>query len=185
MKQVNLMVGRFQPFTNGHMKCVDYAWDKLKIPTVLAMINVSDEKVDEKHPFPSTLLLDIYNDIFNKSPRIAKVILVKNANIVEIGSKLYDEGFEVRSWSAGTDRIDSYKKMADKYHESAKLADDFEMIEIKRTDEDISATKARKALLDNDTKEFAKLTPLLTIKSRLKGNESFNKLREQLLKVIK
>jgi hypothetical protein len=130
------------------------------------------------------MLLEIYNDIFEKSPRIEKVILVKNANIVEIGAKLFEEGFEVRSWSAGTDRIESYKKMADKYHDQAKLADDFEMIEIKRNDEDISATKARQALLDNNVKEFAKLTPLMTIKTRAKGNQSFETLRSQLLKVL-
>lgn len=183
MKQVNIMIGRFQPLTFGHLKCVDEAWNDLKIPTIIAMIDTKEEKVDEKHPFPSNMLLDLYNDVLAKSSKIEKIILVKNANIVEIGMRLYEEGYEIKSWTAGTDRIDSYKKMAEKYHDQAHLSDDFKMIEIKRSDEDISATKARQALLDNDEKMFASLTPLSSIKSRLKNNKAFNILRAQLLKV--
>lgn len=183
MKQVNIMIGRFQPITNGHMKCVEAAWDKLNIPTVIAMIDTKDEKVDEKHPFPSSMLLPLYEDVFKKNKYIEKIILIKNANIVEIGETLYNDGYEIKSWTCGTDRIDSYKKMSDKYHDKAHLADDFEMIEIKRSDEDISATKARQALIDDDVKTFSALTPLMTIKSRAHG-DIYSKLRNQLLKVL-
>lgn len=181
MKQVNIMIGRFQPFTNGHMKCIDQAWKELKIPTIIVMMNTKEEKVDEKHPFPSSMLLPIYDKVFDKNPRIEKVILARSANIVEIGEKLHEEGYEIRSWTCGTDRIESYKKMSDKYHDQAHLAKDFEMIEIKRSDEDISATKARQALKDDDKKTFASLTPLIKIADR--GNV-YNQLREQLLKVV-
>ena len=58
------------------------------------------------------------------------------------------------------------------------------MIEIKRTDEDISATKARQALIDDDKKTFAALTPLMTISSRAKNDNVYNVLREQILKVV-
>ena len=184
MKPINIMIGRFQPFTNGHMKCVDEAWKKKHVPTVIAMIGVKEEKVDEKHPFPSDMLLPLYNDIFKGNPRIEKVILVKNANIVEIGETLYNEGYQICSWTCGTDRLESYQKMAEKYKDKAHLSDDFEMIEIKRTDEDISATKARQALVDDDKKTFASLTPLMNIKARMKGDNAYNALREQLLKVI-
>lgn len=181
MKRVNIMIGRFQPITNGHMKCVDAAWKELKVPTVLAMINTKDEKVDDKHPFPSSMLLPIYEKVFEKNPRIEKIILVKNANIVEIGEMLHNEGYEVCSWTCGTDRLESYEKMATKYHDKAYLSDDFKMIEIKRNDEDISATKVRQALLDDDKKVFASLTPLMTIRTRL--GDTYNVLREQMLKV--
>jgi nicotinic acid mononucleotide adenylyltransferase len=183
MKQVNIMIGRFQPITNGHMKCIDAAWNKLGIPTIIAMINTKDEKVDEKHPFPSSLLLPLYEDVFKKNNRIEKIILVRNANIVEIGETLYNDGYEIKSWTCGTDRVDSYKKMSDKYHNEAHLSDDFQIIEVKRSDEDISATKARQALVDDDRKLFSALTPLMTIKSRITNNV-YDKLRNQLLKVL-
>lgn len=181
MQQVNLIIGRFQPLTNGHMKCVDYAWNEKQLPTVFAMIQVKDEKVDERHPFPSSMLIPVYNEIFEKNPRVVKVILVKNANIVEIGETLFKEGYQVAAWTCGTDRLDSYKKMAEKYADKAHLADDFEMLEVKRSDEDISATKARQALKDDDIRTFAALTPILTIRMRAKN--IYSKMRAQLLNV--
>lgn len=185
MKQVNILIGRFQPITNGHLKCVDYAWEKYKVPTIIAMIETKDEKVDERHPFPSSITLPLYKSVFDKNPRIEDVILVKSANIVEIGEKLYEMGYEISSWTCGTDRLQPYEKMATKYHDQAHLADNFKMLEIKRTDEDISATKARQALIDDDKKTFASLTPLMTIKTRMSNkNDVYSVLRNQLLKVV-
>ena len=178
------MIGRFQPLTNGHMKCVNEVWDALHVPTVLAMINVKDEKVDERHPFPSTMLLPIYNRVFKNNKRVEKIILVKSANIVEIGEVLHNEGYEIVSWSCGTDRLQAYEKMANKYKDKAYLSDDFQMFEIKRSDEDVSATKARQALIDNDKKLFSSLTPLMTIGGALLGNRDYDKLRNQILTVV-
>lgn len=185
MKQVNIMIGRFQPITNGHMKCVEEAWKRKHMPTIIAMIGVKPEKVDEKHPFSSDILLPLYEDVFKGDKMVEKIILVKNANIVEIGEILFNDGYQICSWTCGTDRLDSYQKMSNKYHDQAHLSDDFEMIEIKRTDEDISATKARQALIEDDKKTFASLTPLTSIKTRLKNDYVYNSLREQILKVIK
>ncbi len=184
MTKVNLMIGRFQPFTKGHYKCVEEAMRQRKLPTVIAMINTSDDKVDEKHPFPSSMLLPLYQDMFKKDPNIKDIILVKNANIVEIGQELSKKGYTIASWTCGTDRIDSYKKMSDKYHDDAGLSDDFEMIEIIRTGEDISATKVRKAILDDDKKTFIRLTPKISLSSHVKI-DIYDTLRTQLLTVVK
>ena len=62
--------------------------NKLNVPTIICMINTKDEKVDEKHPFPSSLLLPLYNDAFKKNKMIEKVVLVANADIVKIGEML-------------------------------------------------------------------------------------------------
>lgn len=186
MKKVNITIGRFQPFTNGHMKCIEAAWKKLGVPTVVCMINTKDDKVDEKHPFPSSLTIPLYNDAFKKEKMIEKFILVSNADIVKIGELLYQEGYEIVSWTCGTDRIDSYTKMSDKYHDQAHLSNEFQMIEIKRTDEDISATKVRQALRDDDKKTFDKLTPFSTLSQHLKADRSvYSILRTQLLKLLK
>lgn len=186
MKQVNIMIGRFQPFTKGHMKCVEEAWKKLKVPTVVCMINTKEEKVDEKHPFPSTLTLPLYNDAFKKEKMIEKFVLVVNADIVKIGELLFQEGYEIVSWTCGTDRIDSYTKMSEKYHDQAHLSDDFQMLEIKRGDEDISATKVRQAMMNNDKKTFDKLTPFGSLTQHLKAEKSvYGILKDQLMKVMK
>ena len=185
MKKVNITIGRFQPFTKGHMKCVEAAYNELGIPTIVCMINVKDDKVDEKHPFPSSLILPLYNDALKKDKMIEKFVLVRNANIVEIGEMLFEEGYEIASWTCGTDRIESYTKMSEKYAEKAHLSNDFKMIEIKRSDEDISATKVRQALLDNDKKTFDKMTPFGSLNQHLKGKSSvYEVLKEQLNKVM-
>lgn len=185
MKKVNIIIGRFQPFTYGHLKCVEEAWKVKKLKSVVVMIDTPEAKVDEKHPFPSTMLLPIYKDVFAKSGKIVDVVLCKSANIVEIGEVLKDNGYEISSWTCGTDRIDAYQKMSDKYHDDAHLADDFEMIEIKRTADDISATKARKALIDDDLNTWKRMTPLYNLREKLEGNRIYKELQNQILKVVK
>ena len=116
---------------------------------------------------------------------IEKFVLVRNANIVEIGEMLYNDGYEIVSWTCGTDRIESYQKMASKYAEQSHLSPDFKMIEIKRSDEDISATKVRQALADDDKKTFDKMTPFGSLKQHLRGKNSvYEVLKEQLNKVL-
>lgn len=180
MKRVNIIIGRFQPFTKGHYKCVEEAWQKKHVPTVICMIETPETKVDQRHPFSSDMLIDLYNEWFKKDPKIEKIITVKNADIVKISEIL--DGYEIVSWVCGTDRYDSYKTMAERYAEQAHLPEDFEVIEIKRTDEDVSATKARQALLDNNRTEFIKLVPSISLSTRLKS-DIFTILKDQILKV--
>lgn len=184
MKRVNIMIGRFQPFTKGHYKCVEAAMRQKNVPTVIAMINTPDEKADEKHPFPSSLLLPLYEELFKKDKNIAGIILIKNADIVKIGEECKKQGYEIVSWTCGTDRIDAYSSMSSRYHDQANLADDFEMIEIPRTGEDISATKVRQALLADNRAEFIKLTPMIPLSMRMKM-DIYEILKEQINKVMK
>lgn len=184
MKKVNIVIGRFQPFTRGHYKCVEEAWRRKGLPTVICMINTKDEKVDERHPFPSSLLLPLYQDQFKRDSKIQDIVLVTNADIVKMGELLKDKNLQIASWTCGTDRIADYQKMSERYKEQAGLADDFEMIEVKRSDEDVSATKVRQALLDDDRTTFNKLTVPSDLSSFLK-NDLFKVLQDQIRKVIK
>jgi citrate lyase synthetase len=74
--------------------------------------------------------------------------------------------------------------MATKYAEQAHLSPDFKMFEIKRSDEDISATKVRNAILNDDYKSFVVMTPLATLKSKLVGKNYYKELRDQINKVM-
>lgn len=179
----NIMVGRFQPMTDGHMKCIDAAWKELGIGTVICLVDTPEAKVDKRHPFSTDILLPIYNELKLTYKHINEVIIVKNADIVKIGELLNDK-YEIKSWTCGTDRIDAYKAMSEKYKEQASLADDFRMIEVKRSDDDVSATKVRKALLEGDIKAFDKLTPYNTLVSYIKEpNKVYNLLREKILQL--
>ena len=71
MKKVNIVVGRFQPFTKGHYSCVNAAKRVKGLPTVICMINVPEGKVDKRHPFPSDMLINLYGNLF-KNNRISE-----------------------------------------------------------------------------------------------------------------
>ena len=59
------------------------------------------------------------------------------------------------------------------------------MIEVKRGDEDISATKVRQALLNDDKRTFDKMTPFGSLSQHLKGKESvYEVLKTQINKVM-
>lgn len=184
MKQVNIIIGRFQPITNGHLKCAMQAYEKRGCPTVLCMIDTPEARVDARHPFPSTMLLPMYHDLFDgqEKSHIIDIVLIKNADIVKVAEILRDKDYEIRSWSCGTDRVDSYTKMAEKYAEKAGLSPDFEVIEIKRGDDDESATKLRQALRDDDKTAFFRMFPGVHLSTSFKRNV-YTELRNQLLSV--
>lgn len=181
--QINIVVGRFQPLTYGHLKCVEEAYKKLHLSTVLVMIDTPDDKVDSRHPFPSSMLIPIYKEIIKSNKHILDIITVKSANIVDISEKLNNLGYVIAGWTCGTDREDAYRKMCEKYNDV--LTDDFRLLVVKRSDEDISATAARKALVDNDVRLFNKLTPVHSLRSRMQNNYMFEILRKQILNIFK
>lgn len=178
MKKVNIVIGRFQPFTKGHYSCVDAAWKQKGLPTVICIINVPKDKVDQRHPFPSNMLADLYGDLFSNDNKIAGVIPVKNANIIDIAEALKSNGFQIASWTCGSDRINDYSRMSSKYAYPAGLTDDFEMIEVPRSEEDISATKARNCLLNDDRDGFLSMIPAGSNEDKL-----YNTLKKQIDKV--
>jgi len=166
MEDVNIIIGRFQPFTNGHLKCCKEALKKHGLRTVLLVIETT--KQDERHPFLTTTIMPS----LKRLPKdiIADVLLVKNANIVNNAPACIEAGFQPKTWTCGTDRYADYKKMASKYGDEADLPEDFEVVEVKRKDDDVSATQVRKAIKEGDQELFEELVPkqLWTLYYRLK-----------------
>lgn len=157
MENVNILMGRFQPITMGHIKCAETAWNEKGVKTILLIVETTKE--DAKHPFATKMLIPTYKRLSKEFPYMAGLVVVKSADIVKNVEICRAEGFEPVSWSCGTDRVDSYKKMIGKYGEQIGLTPDFEVIEIKRGDNDISATQVRNAILKDDRKTFEQLTP--------------------------
>lgn len=182
LKSVNIVIGRFQPITKGHTKCMEVAYQKTGNPTVLCMIETTEP--DERHPFLSQDLIPIYKVLFKSQPFFEDLILVKNADIVAISQICRYHGYEISSWSCGTDRVDSYSKMAEKYAERAELSSDFQIIEIPRNSEDISATKLRAALMAGNKKEFLVGFPKLSLSASLRV-DFYEILRNKIRQVLK
>lgn len=169
---INIIVGRFQPLTKGHLKCAQYAASKYHVRTVLCMIET--KKTDSKKPFLTSDFIDLYKSLLLDDKDIIDIILINNADIVKIKEICENLGYNIKYWTCGTDRFADYDRMAQKY------APEIEVIEVPRTDEDISATKARKALMDGDEYEFYKLFIPITIKQRQQFGNIFNTFKEKL-----
>jgi hypothetical protein len=181
MEKVNIVIGRFQPFTTGHYSCAVAAMRKRGLRTVVCMINVPESKVDERHPFPSDMLISLYNNLFTNDPYIAEVVTVPSADIVKVGEILRDHNYKIAAWTCGTDRYPEYSAKAARYHDRAGLTDDFEVIEVQRDPEkDVSATKVRNCLLNDDKDGCLSMIP--------PGSESdsdilYETLKRQIYKV--
>jgi hypothetical protein len=84
---------------------------------------------------------------------ITDIVLIKSADIMKIGEAVAAKGYSIASWSCGTDRIESYRKMCSKY------APEVDIIEIHREDSDVSATQVRNYIKNDKEEQFKELTP--------------------------
>jgi nicotinic acid mononucleotide adenylyltransferase len=151
MEKVNIVLGRFQPFTLGHLKCCTNTYKKTGLKTVLCIIDTI--KTDARHPFSTQLLWPAFKELVNDYEEIQDIALVKCADIVKIKEILEKKDYEIVSFTCGTDRYNMYKKMCNRY------APEIKVIEIQRSDDDISATQVRNSIKMDNKKTFEKLTP--------------------------
>lgn len=159
LKSVNFMVGRFQPLTMGHIKCCETGYKMNGKPTVLCMID--SKVITINKPFPTYSLYLIYkNFIKTYHPLgIEDIILIKSANIIHVSQQLTKNGYFGDIWLCGSDRVTSYRTMHQNYKDKCLLDKSSNVIEIRRSEKDISATKIRESLKAYDFKRFCDETP--------------------------
>ena len=178
MKKVNICLGRFMPFTNGHYKMIEYGLKHNGLPTVIFMI--SNKKMDKKHPF-SDELIQKEMDMLKKSLKgIENTVYVSSADIVKLGQWCYENNYEAQLWITGSDRLAAYKRQAEnpKYQDLGHFPSSFTTLEVPRTDEDISATKVREAIMNDDLDTFKKMMPEGTEKLFDDFKEALSKVKE-------
>lgn len=131
LKQVRICLGRFQPFTLGHLKMALYKElngpDKEQLKslreqpdldiiknqkTILLVISTSKDKIDERHPFEDELMKKEFDIIQQQYGEIEKIIYVKSADICYCGEILKQNGYQASVWLCGSDSYSYYKKMA-------------------------------------------------------------------------
>ena len=160
-KPVNMFVGRFQPFTLGHAKVIKQLHDQNGYPTVIFLVKAKKAKKEDafKRPYDEQTQLEMLNNLKKELP-IEHVYIVPSAAIDVMFNELRPK-YEPVLWGTGTDRMKQYGFQVDKpvYREDLNVRPDFGLYEIKRGDENISATKVRNAMLEDDFKAFKKMTP--------------------------
>lgn len=137
MNQVKVCLGRFQPFTLGHLKMATYKdlkgpdkeqQDKLreqpnlkeiaKQKTIILMVSTPKEKIDNRHPFSDDVTKKEMEFIKkNYSSDIEDIFYVKGADICAWGEMLKQKGYQASVWLTGSDEFMRYKPMAIKVPE--------------------------------------------------------------------
>lgn len=138
-----LFLGRFQPFTKAHASiATDYSDS-----TVIVIVR---GKNDKRSPFP----MDLTERIIKDSLLGNALVTTFNVGYVPDIIKKVQSDFDVliKKVLAGSDRVSDYKRQL----ASAKMAD-VEVEEIKRADDDISASIVRKAIIDDDYLSYKRM----------------------------
>jgi cytidyltransferase-like protein len=175
-EKVNIFVGRFQPFTLGHVKVLETLNKQNGYPVIVFLVKSKTSKKEDavKRPYDVETQIEMFNNVQSEYKFLKQVIVVPSAAIDVMFNELRPN-FEPVLWGTGTDRMKAYGYMVnnDKYREDLGVLPEFGLYEIQRGDDDISATKVRQALIDGNSKEFNKMTPhsmhsmFLTLKDKL------------------
>lgn len=148
-KEVAVVMGRFQPPTLGHLKAIENAHKTSRLPVAVVMVKGSKSDVF----FDTKIQKEIFEKMLTNIPHI--YIEVTTGFIGDFIDQLRKKNYEPKFIFTGSDRKSTYEAQINRYKEKLNL--DIMVKEIPRTDEDISATKVRNALKDNDVETFKKL----------------------------
>ena len=161
-EKVNMFVGRFQPFTLGHAKVLESLHKQNGLPVVVFLVKSKTAKKEDafKRPYDENTQLQMFRTVQRQYKFLKDIIVVPYAAIDALFNELRPK-YEPVLWGTGTDRMAAYSSQAmkDTYREQLNVLPEFGMHEIHRTGDDISATAVRNAMLDNNYKEFQRMTP--------------------------
>ena len=154
---INIFAGRCQPFTLAHLKCLEAAKEQEGLKTLLCTI---PGRGDESRPIYGELQEKMLNALKEAYPD-----LIEDWAFIERSFTSFwlpeaeKRNLEPVSLSCGTDRIEMYRKTVLGYAEKYGLNPDFKLIHVDRGEDDISATKAREFLINDDREGFESIVP--------------------------
>jgi len=141
--------GRFQPVTLAHARIIKRITKENTKATIFLVKGKKTSEDKEKNPFDAEIQKKMLEAV---APSNVDIQIINSGFFVDNLNEMPENKFVAY---AGSDRLKAYEKFT-KYMDEGKT---LEIKEIKRTDDDISATKVRNALKEGDEKEFKKLTP--------------------------
>lgn len=161
-EKVNMFVGRFQPFTLGHAKVLETIHKQNNLPVVVFLVKAAKAQKDDavKRPYDTDTQIEMFNAVKKQYPFLKEIFVIPTAGIDVMFNQMRPK-YEPVLWGTGTDRFKTYGYQVnnDKYRDELGVLPEFGLYEIQRGDDDISATKVREALLDDDKKAYEKMVP--------------------------
>lgn len=157
LEPVNLLVGRFQPFHNGHMKMVDQLYKENDLSSIIAVVHPGHNK-SGKSPYDEKLISRYMEGIVRDNPgKISGYFVVNRGLLGPIYGKAKEYGFLPKAIAAGDDRIEDYNKQAEYLKKAGgDFPEDIKIIQTKRSS---SGSEVRKKIESEDYTGFKKLVP--------------------------
>lgn len=157
-KKVNIIVGRFQPFHNGHLNMAKELNAANKLPVVVIAVHPGHNKSGNS-PFTIPTLRTMLSNLQKDSDGIIiGYRIIGRGFIQDVINSLRPE-YEPVLWGVGPDRMNDYSKQLElnyKRNNELDLDDKFQIMETKRM---CSATDVRKSVEDDKFGEFKNKVP--------------------------
>jgi hypothetical protein len=157
-KPINVILGRFQPFHNGHLKMAKNLMEENNLPTFVVVVYPGHNK-SGKSPFGEESIKRYMDSIVANNDEIEGYFISPRGLLGSAIAKLIDMGYDPKLIGAGPDRIEDYSKQIDYIRMSDiknKVSDDLRIMETPRV---TSGTKVRQAIKDEDFSKFKKMVP--------------------------
>ena len=130
-----------------------------KLPVIIFIVKGKETSQDKDlNPFDKELQLRMFDALKLNYEFLENVFIIDSASVDKIFNSLRPE-YEPLKWGVGTDRLKTFKIQIDKYKDELNMLNDFELFEIKRADEDISASVVRTAIKDDNYEVFKVMVP--------------------------
>ena len=189
LKDVNLLLGRFQPFHNGHLKMAKFLKEKNDLPSVVVVVYPGHNK-SGKSPFNEETIKKYMDGVVRDEKEIEDYIIVKRGLIGSAIVKLLEKGYKPNLIGAGEDRADYYTKQIE-YVKRSEIGDEIKDLQLVQTPRVTSATEVRQSIGDEDYQKFRRLVPsgvekmYTALKSAIRGEikESYD-LDEDLESIL-
>ena len=160
--EVNLIIGKFQPFHNGHLKVCESLYKENKKPVVIVQIN--QDKLTENTILNNKFSNEMFDKLQEKYPKILKRHLIfKNKDFSEIIEVLHEK-YNIKNISCKENYQNSLIKEVDYdlYEKKLNLNGKFEFKRYNAEEIKTESYKSkiiRKSLKDNDYQKFKNMVP--------------------------
>lgn len=157
LKDVNILIGRFQPFHNGHLKMAKIMKEKNDLPCIIAVVHPGHNS-SGKSPFDEDLVKKYMEAVVRENgDTLCGFFIVTRGLLGVIYGASKSHGFNVKMIGAGEDRESDYKKQIDYLKKNGSdFPSDMSIIKTPRT---TSATEVREKIKNEDFTSFKKLVP--------------------------
>lgn len=157
-KRVAVIVGRFQPFHNGHLHMIDKVKQETGLDTFVVVVHPGHNN-SKKSPITISVQRVIFDQLVQNVDNMVDYVITNNGYMGTFLPKARAREFEPEVWAAGEDRSKGYQHMIDANEiqgNPEKLVDDFRIYVCDRI---TSGTEVRSLIQQGEFELFKAKVP--------------------------